>query len=298
MFAFPPSQLEFVAKQLVEGFLIGLNKSPFHGFSVEFAEHRSYNIGDSLKHIDWKVYGKTEKLYTRKYDEETNLRCCLLIDSSSSMNFKAQPEALSKKQFACLLSGAMLYILRNQLDATALAYQETQNAILTPCKSSSSHYNFLYTTLTKLYEDNSNAFSVDLTTQLNELAERMHKRSLIIVFSDCLEESAKEAAFLDALCHLKFKGHEVLLFQLLESDKEINFRFDNKPTAFEDMENGSLLYADVPQIKEEYRIGIQEFVNAIRSTCLEAQISYELIDLQTPVQEVLQQFLLKRQKMQ
>lgn len=298
MLAFPPSQLEFVANQLVEGFLIGLNKSPFHGFSVEFAEHRSYNMGDSLKHIDWKVYGKTEQLFTRKYDQETNLRCCLLIDSSASMDFKANLEAMSKKQFACLLSGSILHILKKQLDAAALSYQQTSDAVLTPCKSSSSHYNYLFTSLTDLYEGGSMPFAVNLTQQLNELAERMHKRSLIIVFSDCLEEAGQQSAFLEALCQLKFKGHEVLLFQLLESEKELSFKFEHKPTAFEDLENGSLLYADVPQIKEAYRVGIQDFVSAIRTTCLEARIAYELIDLQTPVQEVLQQFLLKRQKMQ
>ncbi len=298
MLAFPPSQLEFIANQLVEGFLIGLNKSPFHGFSVEFAEHRSYNAGDPLKHIDWRVYGKTEKLFTRKYDEETNLRCCMLIDSSSSMEFKATQEVMSKKQFACLLSGSILHLLKSQLDATALAYQTSADSILTPCKSSVSHYNYLFSTLTNLYEDHAMAFSIDLTKQLNELAERMHKRSLIIVFSDCLEAGDKQADFLDALCHLKFQGHEVLLFQILESEKELEFSFEQKPTAFEDMENGSVLYVDVPQIKDEYRIGIQEFVNSVRKTCLEARISYELIDLQTPVQEVLQQFLLKRKKMQ
>ena len=298
MLAFPPSQLEFVANQLVEGFLIGLNKSPFHGFSVEFAEHRSYNLGDSLKHIDWKVYGKTEQLFTRKYDQETNLRCCLLIDTSASMDFKADLGAMSKKQFACLLSGSILHILKKQLDAAALAYQQTSDAVLSPCKSSASHYNYLFATLTDLYEGGSIPFAVNLTQQLNELAERMHKRSLIIVFSDCLEEAGQQSAFLEALCQLKFKGHEVLLFQLLESEKELSFKFEHKPTAFEDLENGSVLYADVPQVKEAYRVGIQDFVSAIRTTCLEARIAYELIDLQTPVQEVLQQFLLKRQKMQ
>jgi uncharacterized protein (DUF58 family) len=298
MLAFPPSQLEFVANQLVEGFLIGLNKSPFHGFSVEFAEHRSYNMGDSLKHIDWKVYGKTEQLFTRKYDQETNLRCCLLIDTSASMDFKADHGAMSKKQFACLLSGSILHILKKQLDAAALAYQQTSDAVLSPCKSSASHYNYLFATLTDLYEGGSIPFAVNLTQQLNELAERMHKRSLIIVFSDCLEEVGQQSAFLEALCQLKFKGHEVLLFQLLESEKELSFKFEHKPTAFEDLENGSVLYADVPQVKEAYRVGIQDFVSTIRTTCLEARIAYELIDLQTPVQEVLQQFLLKRQKMQ
>jgi uncharacterized protein (DUF58 family) len=298
MLAFPPSQLEFVANQLVEGFLIGLNKSPFHGFSVEFAEHRSYNMGDSLKHIDWKVYGKTEQLFTRKYDQETNLRCCLLIDTSASMDFKADHGAMSKKQFACLLSGSILHILKKQLDAAALAYQQTSDAVLSPCKSSASHYNYLFATLTDLYEGGSIPFAVNLTQQLNELVERMHKRSLIIVFSDCLEEVGQQSAFLEALCQLKFKGHEVLLFQLLESEKELSFKFEHKPTAFEDLENGSVLYADVPQVKEAYRVGIQDFVSTIRTTCLEARIAYELIDLQTPVQEVLQQFLLKRQKMQ
>jgi len=298
MLAFPPSQLEFVAKQLVEGFLIGLNKSPFHGFSVEFAEHRSYNMGDSLKHIDWKVYGKTNKLYTRKYDEETNLRCCMLIDNSSSMDFKAAPDVMSKKQFACLLSGGLLQLLKKQLDATALAFQDGTGSVLTPCKSSASHYNFLISTLTKLYEEKLSAFRVDMITQLNELAEQLHKRSMIIVFSDCLEEAKKQTAFLDALCHLKFKGHEVLLFQLLEFGKELDFNFENKPTAFQDLEDGSLHYTDVMQIKDAYRIGIQDFINSIKITCLEARISYELIDLQTPVQEVFQHFLLKRQKMQ
>jgi uncharacterized protein (DUF58 family) len=298
MLAFPPSQLEFVAKQLVEGFLIGLNKSPFHGFSVEFAEHRFYNIGDSLKHIDWKVYGKTDKLYTRKYDEETNLRCCMLIDNSSSMDFKAAPDVMSKKQFACLLSGGLLQLLKKQLDATALAFQDGTGSVLTPCKSSASHYNFLISTLTKLYEEKLSAFRVDMITQLNELAEQLHKRSMIIVFSDCLEEAKKQTAFLDALCHLKFKGHEVLLFQLLEFGKELDFNFENKPTAFQDLEDGSLHYTDVMQIKDAYRIGIQDFINSIKTTCIEARISYELIDLQTPVQEIFQHFLLKRQKMQ
>jgi hypothetical protein len=214
------------------------------------------------------------------------------------MDFKADLGAMSKKQFACLLSGSMLHILKKQLDAAALAYQNTITAILTPCKSSASHYNQLFATLTDLYEGSSTPFAADLTQQLNELAERMHKRSLVIVFSDCLEEKAQQSALLEALCQLKFKGHEVLLFQLLESDKELAFNFEHKPTAFEDLENGSVLYADVPQVKESYHIEIQDFVSNIRNTCLEARIAYELIDLQTPVQEVLQQFLLKRQKMQ
>jgi uncharacterized protein (DUF58 family) len=219
------SELELLAQQIVEGFITGLHKSPFHGFSVEFAEHRLYNNGESVKHIDWKLYGRTDKLFIKKYEEETNLRCRIIMDVSSSMFYPPVKEIdlknNNKLSYAVLSAAVLINLLKKQRDAVGLSCFTDRITEHTDVKSNSAHISYIYQLLTKLVENpNLNESRSHVSKTIHQIAGIIHKRSLIIIFSDLFDESLEMDDFFDALRHLKHFKHEVIIFQLMDKKSE------------------------------------------------------------------------------
>jgi len=288
--------LELIAQQVVEGFIIGLHKSPFHGFSVEFAEHRLYNQGDSLRHIDWRVYGRTDKLFVKRFEEETNLRCCLAIDTSASMHFPEDPERLSKLQFACLAAASLLQLLKRQLDATALALFDERVHYFSDCRSAQRHYRMLLHEIDKTlrYKPRKRTRAA---AALHLIAEQMHKRSLIIVFSDMMDDAEHTEALFSALQHLRYNKHEVILFHIMDRQQEMDFAFEQRPYEFVDMESGEKVRLQPQQVKDQYVGQMRAFRELVAQRCHQYRIDRVEADLSEPVDQVLHAFLLKRNKL-
>ena len=289
--------LELIARQVVEGFIIGLHKSPFHGFSVEFAEHRLYNQGDALRHIDWKVYGRTDKLFVKKYEEETNLRCCLVVDTSASMHFATKDGSMRKIDFACLAAAGLIQLLKRQLDASALALFDSELKYLSECRSSHTHYRMLTHELEKQLKAEPKQTATNAAKALHEVAEQMHRRSLIVVFSDMMDDAEHADELFAALQHLKYNKHEVILFHIMEGSREVTFDFDNRPYEFVDMETGERLKLQPNQVKDVYINKMEPFRKEIENKCHQYHIDMVPVDLSQPVEQVLYSFLLKRNKM-
>jgi uncharacterized protein (DUF58 family) len=291
----PVENLYLIARQAVEGFLIGLHKSPFHGFSVEFAEHRLYNQGDNLKYVDWKVFGRSDKMFVKKFEEETNLRCCLAIDTSSSMNFRG--EALSKLEFSCIAAASLSFLIKKQLDACSLALFDDRLYHLTPAKAGVKQQQIIISELERLLKKPVTSRNTDLPKALHELAERLHRRSLVVIFSDVPEDPESSAELLSALQHLKFNKHEVLLFHIVEGHKEMNLDFDNRPYTFEDMETGETIKLNPEEYKNSYRQKLHHYRNFIKNECLKYRIDYVYCNLEDAPATVLSRYLVKRNKM-
>ena len=289
--------LELLARQAVEGFIIGLHKSPFHGFSVEFAEHRLYNHGDPLRHVDWKVYGKTDKLFVKRYEEETNLRCCLVIDTSSSMHFPKSEDQLNKLQFATYAAASLLQLLKRQLDASALALFDEKVNYFSACRSASSHFRMLTAELEKLLLSESASVKTNAAAALHEIAEQMHQRSLIVVFSDMMDDHEQMEELFSALQHLRYNKHEVILFHIIEEKLEKSFEFENRPYEFVDLESGEKLKLQPHQVKDVYVEEMGRFQQAVADRCHQYNIDLVPVDLSKPVEQVLYSFLIKRNKL-
>ena len=227
--------LELLARQVVEGFIIGLHKSPFHGFSVEFAEHRLYNQGDPLRHIDWRVFGRTDKLFIKRFEEETNLRCCIAIDTSSSMQYPQDNTKISKLQFSCVAAAALLQLLKRQLDASSLALFDKDINYFSDCRSAHSHYRMLTNELASTINISTQNVSTNAAGALHLIAEKMHKRSLVIVFSDMMDDTEHIDDLFSALQHLRYNKHEVILFHVVDGAMELQFEFENRPYEFVDV---------------------------------------------------------------
>lgn len=288
--------LELLARQVVEGFLIGLHKSPFHGFSVEFAEHRIYNPGESTKNIDWKVYARTDKLFTKKFEEETNLRCRIVMDVSSSMYFPKDEEN-NKLRFSTLASAALMNLMSRQRDAFGLTTFDSTIRYHGPSKSKSSHFHML---LNKL-EENLNADKLNKETSavkvLHEIADSIPRRSLVIIFSDMLENPENLQPMLSALQHLKHNKHEVILFHVVDEAKELDFDFENRPYQFIDMETGDQVKLRSNQVKAYYKEKMHAFQQEVYLKCLQYKIDYVKADINKGFKPILQSFLVKRSKM-
>jgi len=289
--------IEFLAHQVVEGFIIGLHKSPFHGFSVEFAEHRLYNVGDNLKHIDWKVYGRVDKLFIKKYEEETNLRCQIVIDSSSSMLFPADSDKPNKLQFSCLAAASLITILKKQLDAVGLSLFDSSLTLHTGCKSNTVHTKMLMTALEKQLNYQGENQSTNAANVLHQIAETLHKRSLVIIFSDMLDKVSDANELFDALQHLKYNKHEVVLFHVQDGKYEVDFEFENRPYEFIDMESGEKLRMNSTQLKQEYIERMKEYRAALALKC--GQFGIDIVDANTNegFDKILHAYLIKRNKM-
>lgn len=289
--------LELIAKQVVEGFIIGLHKSPFHGFSVEFAEHRLYNQGDSLRHIDWRVYGRTDRMYVKRYEEETNLRCCLVVDTSSSMHFPQDPDKLNKLQFSCLAAASLIQLLKRQLDAAALALFDEEINYLSDCRSAHSHYRMLISKLEQTLTYAAQQKHTNAAKALHQVAEQMHKRSLVVVFSDMMDDAENLDELFSALQHLRYNKHEVILFHVVDGNQELDFEFENRPYEFVDMETGDRVKLQPQQIKDQYKTQMQKQMQLIENRCHQYQIDRVTVDLSQSVTQVLYSFLIKRNKL-
>ena len=289
--------LELLAKQVVEGFITGLHKSPFHGFSVEFAEHRLYNNGESTRHIDWKLYGRTERMYTKKYEEETNLRCYFVIDSSSSMYFKYNE--ISKFEFSVYSVASLMELLRRQRDAVGLSFFNDKVEFVSESKSSQSHHRRLYAELEKGLKAYNPKQKSETTTadSLHEIAELIHKRSLVVIFTDLLDDPNRVNEVIESLQHLKHNKHEVVLFQVLDDAVEKDLGLENRPYELIDMESGEKMKLNPNEIRETYEKRIKSYFEEIRLKCINLSIDFVEVNIANGVEPVLQQYLIKRQKL-
>lgn len=293
----PLENIEFLASQVVEGFIIGLHKSPFHGFSVEFAEHRLYNSGDNLKHIDWKVYGRVDKLFIKKYEEETNLRCQMVIDTSSSMLFPEDTGKPNKLQFSCLAAASIIKILKKQLDAVGLSLFDSSLSLHTPCKSTTVHHKMLMTELEKQLQNKASNQSTNAANVLHQIADTIHKRSLIIIFSDMLDRISDANELFDALQHLKYNKHEVILFHVQDGTYEVDFAFENRPYEFIDLESGERLRMNSLQMKNDYVEKMKNYRSDLLLKC--GQFGIDVVNANTNdgYEKILTSYLIKRNKM-
>ena len=296
--------LELLARQVVEGFISGLHKSPFHGFSAEFAEHKIYNPGESTKHIDWKLYAKTDRLYTKRYEEETNLRCHLIIDNSSSMQYPEhksfQLDNLNKIGFSALASAAIMNLMKKQRDAVGLSVYGPSYEFYSGEKGSDRHHHMLLDQLNGMV---ANAFAKTESQKttatykhLHLIAEKLKRRSLIFLFSDMFQSDIDQEQLFEALQHLKYNKHEVVLFHTYSKETELDFSFSNSPKRFVDVETGEYmnLYADT--IRDDYNAAVANYFDELRLRCAQYRIQYIPAIIEDGFSPVLTTFLVARQK--
>ncbi|WP_299149097.1 DUF58 domain-containing protein [uncultured Dokdonia sp.] len=296
--------LELLARQVVEGFISGMHKSPFHGFSAEFAEHKIYNPGESTKHIDWKLYAKTDRLYTKRYEEETNLRCHLIVDNSSSMHYPAVKEPsitdLNKISFSALASAAIMNLMKKQRDAVGMSIYSDTYDFYTGEKGSDRHHHMLLDQLngiintTRSHKEQPKG--TDTYKHLHLIAEKLKRRSLVFLFSDMLQDDVEQEQLFEALQHLKYNKHEVILFHTYSKEKEYNFDFDNSPKKFVDVESGASinLYAD--SIRDIYKSSVETYFKTLQIKCAQYRIKYIPAIIENGFSPILTTFLVERQK--
>lgn len=290
--------LEFIASQIVEGFITGLHRSPYHGFSVEFAEHRVYNNGESTKHVDWKLFARTDKLFIKQYEEETNLRSFFLLDTSSSMLFPYPGGKTSKLAFSVYCTAALMYMLRKQRDAAGLCLFSDKIEVLTDSKLNTTHTQMMYSYLQALLKENAVPLNKPtLTTEvLHQLADSLGKRSLILLFSDMFSNGNTEELF-EALQHLRYNKHEVILFHVKDKRMEEQFEFSNRPHIFIDMESGREIKFSPNEIRETYKQKIREYYTELKLRCNQFRIDFVEADINEGFKKVLLPYLIKRSRL-
>jgi uncharacterized protein (DUF58 family) len=292
----PFRHLELLAKKVVEGFITGLHKSPFHGFSVEFAEHRLYNTGESTRHIDWKLYGRTEKLFIKKYEEETNLRCQILLDTSPSMLFP-KDAVNTKLLFSVHAAAALCELLRTQRDAFGITLFSSEIKKHLPAKGSPQHQKLVFSVLEEVLEASHTENSTAAASAINQVAEIIHQRSLVVIFSDMFETGAGNDELFAALQHLKYRKHEVVLFHVTDKTKEMDFDFDNRPYHFIDLESGEEIKLNPAQLRNAYREAAGKFSDELKIKCGNYSIDYIEADINEGFDTVLYTYLVKRHRM-
>lgn len=292
--------LELLAKQVVEGFISGLHKSPFHGFSAEFAEHRIYNQGESTRHIDWKLYAKTDKLYTKRYEEETNLRCHLIIDTSSSMYYPPLKEyhldSLNKIGFSVLAAAAVMNLMKRQRDAVGLSLYAEDYEFYASEKGSERHHRMLLHKLNEVVAENREPVRTRTHEQLHLIAEKLKRRSLVFLFTDMFQSETEAELLFEGLQHLKYNKHEVVLFHTYDKGKEVHFQFDNRPKRFVDVETGESVNLHAANIKELYEKSVQEYFRELKLRCGQYRIGYVAADVNAGFHRILTTYLLERQR--
>lgn len=290
--------LELLANQVVEGFISGMHKSPFHGFSAEFAEHKVYNAGESTRHIDWKLFAKTDRLYTKRFEEETNLRCHLIVDNSSSMHYPAleanQNFYESKIGFSVLASAVLMNILKKQRDAVGLSVFSDSYEYYAPEKGSDRHHRMLLHALEGLLEVSQKQKSTNTITYLHQIAEKMQRRSMIILFTDMFQSEEEEALF-NALQHLKHNKHKVILFHVVDAATELQFNFDNAPRKFIDLETGEEIAVFADTVKEAYENEAKNYCKRLALTCAQNKIKYVSVNVGADFEKILTTYLLEKQ---
>ena len=292
--------VEFVAKQVVEGFITGLHRSPMHGFSVEFAEHRQYNTGEPIRHIDWKLYARTDKLFVKRYEEETNLRCHLIIDNSSSMYFPIREKyslaTPNKIFFAVYAAAVLMQIFKSQRDAVGLSVFSDKLELHTHARGGDAHQKMIYRELEKILQPIGQDVHRNslVTDTLHQIAEQIHRRSLVIIFSDMLESQRDLDEMMLALGHLRHNKHEVLLFHTFDKSLEYDFAFENRLYKFVDMETGREIKVHANNIREFYQNTIHDFFHEIKVKCGQYQIDVIPADITQGFDQILLPYLLKR----
>lgn len=294
------SNLELLANQVVEGFISGIHRSPFHGFSAEFAEHKIYNNGESTKHIDWKLFAKTDKLYTKRYEEETNLRCHMILDNSASMYYpevdNVSIDSLNKIGFSVLAIAALMNVLKRQRDAVGLSiYSDTYN-YYAPEKGSERHFQMLLAQLSEISKAKNPPKETNTYTYLHQIAENIKRRSLIFLFTDMFQTEKNDDELFEALRHLKYNKHDVVLFHPMDKQHELFFDFENTPKRFVDVETGEHLDLYADNIKEAYNERITTYLSDIKMKCAQYKIKYVDIDIHRDFSTVLNTFLVERNK--
>ncbi len=292
--------LELLAKQVVEGFISGLHKSPFHGFSAEFAEHKIYNNGESTKHIDWKLFAKTDKLYTKRYEEETNLRCHLIVDNSSSMHYPSLKEfsinSLNKIGFSVLASAAIMNLMKRQRDAVGLSIYSDAYEFYTSEKGSERHHQMILQKLNEALQSSKEKSQTKTYEHLHLIAEKLKRRSLVFLFTDMLQSDAEAEKLFEALQHLKYNKHEVILFHTFDKELEVNFNFNNRPKRFIDVETGDYVNLYAENIKEQYEEAVQNYFSELQLRCAQYRIKYVQADINESFNKILTTYLVERQK--
>ena len=287
--------LEFLAKQVVEGFMVGLHKSPFHGYSVEFAEHRLYNPGESIKHLDWKVFARTDRMYVKRYEEETNLRCQLVLDVSNSMFFPKGEHRTNKMHFSAVSAAALMEMMQKQRDAVGLTLLADKIEEWIPATSNRANIARIYHNLEQLIQGESEYGGTKLSSNLHVLAEQLPNRSLIVLLTDGLAEENSEE-LIEALRHLTFKKHEVILCHIMDSEYEMDFKFPNRPLRMIDMETGQMVKVQPHAIKEEYRKMMEAKFKALDLACRKLKIDRIEADIRREFGQILFPYLKKRSK--
>ncbi|MEM6735640.1 MAG: DUF58 domain-containing protein [Bacteroidota bacterium] len=285
--------LGLIAKQLVDGFITGLHKSPYHGFSVEFAEHKLYNYGESTKHMDWKVYARTDKLFTKQYEEETNLRCKILLDNSASMHYPIPGK--DKLTFSVFAASALAYLLTKQRDVVGLSVFSDILESETELRNTRSHLNTLLSQLSKLGKQQPRK-KTDIANVLHQIAKKSYKRSLIVIFTDMFQNE-NEDDLLKALQHLKHNKHEVILFHVSDYKSELKFEFEDRPYKFIDLETDESVRVNPWELKDHYQKSMHKFYYDLKIRCGMMKIDFVPINSNDAYDKVLGAYLIKRKKM-
>lgn len=292
--------IELLARNIVEGYISGIHKSPFLGFSSEFAEHKVYNPGESTRHIDWRLFARTDKLYSKQHEEETNLRCHVIIDNSASMHYpqlkQFDLDNLNKIGFSVLAAACIMQLLKKQGDAVGLSVYSDSYEYYVNEKTNERHYQQIYAQLNALIAEVKNTSNTRTYTYLHQIAEKLHRRSLVLIFTDMLQTEKEEKELFKALQHLTYKKHEVVLFHVLDKDLEWDFEFDNMSKRFIDVETGEQIDLHTSQIKELYTNRMIDFSNKIKQESYAYGVSYVLVNVRDSFDEVLLSFLMQRKK--
>jgi len=291
--------IEVKARLIVEGFITGLHKSPYHGFSVEFAEHRPYNTGEPLRNIDWKVYAKSDKLFTKKYEEETNMRCHIVLDVSDSMRYPIQAtDRLSKLEYGCYLTASLAYLMVQQKDAAGLTlFDETLNYYVPP-KAKLSWLMPIFVKLEEVVRQKEYFTHRTATANvLHQLAKKISRRGFIVLITDLFSNLHEIDELFPALQHLRHCNHEVIIFHLLDKKTEEKFDFPNQPLVLKDLETGEELRVQPEQIKERYAEVMTAYKTQLRKRCRELQVDFIEVDIEKPFDKVLLDYIIKRQQL-
>jgi uncharacterized protein (DUF58 family) len=290
------ANMELRARLIVEGFITGLHRSPYHGFSVEFAEHRPYNPGDELRHVDWKVYAKTDRYYIKQYEEETNLRHYVVLDTSPSMHYQGEGP-VSKLEYGSYLAAALHNLMIKQRDATGLiGFDESVHTVRRP-KATPGYLRQLLVTLEQMNQEDAAGRRTSAAAALEEVAERIGRRSLVVVITDLFENIAAHDDLLRALRHLRHRGHEVIVFHVLEGQTERQFRFPDRPMLFRDVETGEEVSLQPAQLREHYAEAVEHFTDTFRRRCLEHDVDFADLDTNEPYDTALLEYLNKRRRL-
>ncbi|MDD5350297.1 MAG: DUF58 domain-containing protein [Chthoniobacteraceae bacterium] len=280
--------MQMLAKVVVEGFVLGLHRSPYRGFSVEFAEYRQYSPGDEVKHVDWKVYGKTDRYYIKQFEEETNLACYLVVDASASMGYRFAPEGLTKLQYASQIAACLAYFMMRQRDAAGLMLFDTKIRTALPPRMRQTHLKRILSAL----EQAQPGGETDIAGPLHQLAEGLKRKGLIILISDLLDDPAK---IISALQHFRFQGHEVIVFQVLDNG-ELTFPFTTM-TEFTDLETGRKTMISPEGMKPIYLKELRQFLDACEKGCAGIHADYKMLDTSKPLEVALSEYLYRRSRL-